>query len=53
MDRVYGSRDHSCLSAHGGLATMGRRGHSIAREVVVIAWKEREEVVGVLTIGAT
>jgi hypothetical protein len=53
MDRVYGSRDHSCLSAHGGLATMGRRGHSIAQEVVVIAWKEREEVVGVLTIGAT
>jgi hypothetical protein len=32
---------------------VGRRGHSIAREVVMIAWKEREEVVGVLTIGAT
>jgi hypothetical protein len=50
---VYGSRDHGRLSVHGGLTTMGRRGHSIAQEVVVIAWKEREEVVGVLTIGVT
>jgi hypothetical protein len=42
IDRVYGSRDHDCLSVHGGLTTMGRRGCSGAREVVVIAQKERE-----------
>jgi hypothetical protein len=49
--------DHDWLSIHGGLVIMGWRGHSIAQEVVVIAWKERERereyVIGVLTIGAT
>jgi hypothetical protein len=57
MNRVYGSRDHDWLLVHGGLATMGRRGCSRAQEVVVIARRERErereEVVGVLTNGAT
>jgi hypothetical protein len=43
MDRVYGSRDHGWLSVHGGLTTMGRRGHSGAREVVMIAQREREK----------
>jgi hypothetical protein len=42
MDRVYASRDHDWLSVHGGLATMGRRGRSGAREVVVIARRKRE-----------
>jgi hypothetical protein len=42
MDQVYGSRDHGCLSIHGGLATMGQRDRSGAREVVVIAQRERE-----------
>jgi hypothetical protein len=57
IDRVYGSRDHNWFSIHGGLATMGRGGCSGAQEVVVIAQRERErerdEVVGVLTNGAT
>jgi hypothetical protein len=53
MDRVYESRDHSWLSIHGGLATMERCDRSEAREVVVIAQREREEVVGVLTNDAT
>jgi hypothetical protein len=55
MNRLYGSRDHDWLSVHGGLPTMGWCGHSIAREVVVIVWKEieGEEVVRVLTIGIT
>jgi hypothetical protein len=42
IDRVYESWDHVWLSVHGGLATMGRRGHSRALEVVVIAGRERE-----------
>jgi hypothetical protein len=49
MNRVYGSQDHGWLSVHGGLMTMGRRDSSRAQEVVVIAQREREEVVGVLT----
>jgi hypothetical protein len=53
MDQVYGSRDHGCLSVHGGLATMGWRDCSRAQEVVVIAQREREEVIGVLTNDAT
>jgi hypothetical protein len=42
MDRVYGPQDHSWLSVHGGLMTMGQCGRSGAREVVVIARRERE-----------
>jgi hypothetical protein len=57
MDRVYGSQDHDCLSVHGELVTMGQHGYSGAREVIVIAQRERErereEVVGVITNGAT
>jgi hypothetical protein len=55
MDRVYGSRDHDCLSVRGGLATMGQGGCSRAQKVVVIAEREREreEVVRVLTNDAT
>jgi hypothetical protein len=53
MDRVYGSWDHGWLLVHGGLTSMGQRGHPVDREVVVIAWKEGEEIVGVLTIDAT
>jgi hypothetical protein len=53
MDRFYGSRLHGWLLIHGGLATMRRHGHSVAWEVVVIAQRERGEVVGVLTIGAS
>jgi hypothetical protein len=41
MDRVYESRDHSWLSVHGELMTMGRHGRSGAREVIVIAQRER------------
>jgi hypothetical protein len=43
MERVYGSRDHDWFSVHGGLTTMGQRGRSGAREVVMIAQREREE----------
>jgi hypothetical protein len=53
MDRVYESWDHDWLSVHGGLATMGQRGRSRAREVIVIAWREREEVIRVITNGVT
>jgi hypothetical protein len=53
IDRVYESWDHVWLSVHGGLSTMERRGHSRALEVVVIAWREREEIVEVLTNDAT
>jgi hypothetical protein len=53
MDRVYGSRDHGWLSIHGGLMTMGRCSRSGARVVVVVAQREREEVLGVLTNGTT
>jgi hypothetical protein len=56
MDQVYGSRDHGCLSIHGGLATMGQRDRSGAQEVVVIAQREREreeEVIRVLTNDVT
>jgi hypothetical protein len=42
MDRGYGSQEHGWLLVHGGLATMGRRGRSGAREVVVIAQRKRE-----------
>jgi hypothetical protein len=42
MDQVYGSQDHSWLSVHGGLTTMGRHDRSGAREVIVIDWRERE-----------
>jgi hypothetical protein len=49
--------DHDRLSIHGGLVIMEWHDHSIAQEVVVIAWKERERereyVIGVLTIDAT
>jgi hypothetical protein len=44
MDRVYESRYHGWLSVHGGLATMGQRGRSGAREVVVIARRKRERM---------
>jgi hypothetical protein len=55
MDRVYGSRDHGWLSVHGGLVTMGQHGRSEAREVIVIAQREREreEVIRVLINDAT
>jgi hypothetical protein len=53
MDRVYGSQDHAWLSVYGGFTTIDQCGRSGAREVIVIAWREREEVVGVLTNGAT
>jgi hypothetical protein len=57
MDQVYGSRDHGCLSVHSGLATMGQHDRSKAREVVMIAQKERErereEVIRILTNDAT
>jgi hypothetical protein len=53
MDRVYRSRDHGWISMHGGLVIMERCGRSGSREVVVIAWREREEVVRVLTNGVT
>jgi hypothetical protein len=43
MELVYGSRDHDWFSVHGGLTTMGQRGRSGAREVVMIAQREREE----------
>jgi hypothetical protein len=42
MDFVYGSRNYGWLSVHGGLATIGQRDRSEAREVF-----------GVLTNGAT
>jgi hypothetical protein len=38
---VYRLRDHDWLSVHGGLATMGRGGHSEAQEVIMIAQRER------------
>jgi hypothetical protein len=53
MDRVYGSRGHDWLLVHGGLTTLGRPGRSGAQEVVAIARREREEVVGVLTNDVT
>jgi hypothetical protein len=53
MDWVFGSRDHGWLLVHDGLATMERRGRSRAREVVVKARREREEIIGVLTNDAT
>jgi hypothetical protein len=42
MDLVYGSQDHDWLSVHGRLAIMEWRGRSKAREVIVIAQRERE-----------
>jgi hypothetical protein len=42
MDQVYGSWDNDWLSVHGELTTMGRRNHSRAWEVVVMAQRERE-----------
>jgi hypothetical protein len=53
MDQVYGSPDHDWLSVDGGFAAMGRRGRFGAWEVVVIAQREREVIVGVLTNSAT
>jgi hypothetical protein len=53
MDRVYGSRNNGWLLVHGGLTTMEWRGCSEAREVVVIAQREREEVIEVLSNEAT
>jgi hypothetical protein len=55
MDLVYGSRDHVWLSVHGGLMAMGQHDRFKAREVVVIALREREreEVIGVLINDAT
>jgi acetyl-CoA acetyltransferase len=55
MDWVYGLWDCDWLSVNGGLTTMGHCGRSGAREVVVIARRERErgEVVKVLTNCAT
>jgi hypothetical protein len=41
IDRVYGSQDHDWLSVYGGLATMRQRSCSGAREVIVIARRER------------
>jgi hypothetical protein len=42
MDLVYGSRDHVWLSVHCGLMAMGQHDRFKAREVVVIALRERE-----------
>jgi hypothetical protein len=42
MDQIYGSRGHGWLSVHGGLMSMGRHCRSRAREVVMIAQRERE-----------
>jgi hypothetical protein len=57
MDQVYGSHDYDCLLVHGGLVTLGRHDRSRAREVIVIARRERErvseEVVRILTNGIT
>jgi hypothetical protein len=53
MDRVYRSWDHGWLLVHSGLVTMGRHDRSGAQKIVVIARREREEVIGVLTNGAT
>jgi hypothetical protein len=53
MDRVYGSWYHSWLSVHGGLTTMARGGRSGARELVVIAQREREKFIRVLINGVT
>jgi hypothetical protein len=41
MDLVYGSRDHVWLSVHCGLMAMGQHDRFKAREVVVIALRER------------
>jgi hypothetical protein len=53
MDRIYGSWDHSWLLVHGELTTMGRCGRFEAREAIVIARSEREEVIDILTNGTT
>jgi hypothetical protein len=53
MDRIYGSWDHGWLLVHGELTTMGRCGRSEAREVIVIAQSEREEVIDILTNDTT
>jgi hypothetical protein len=53
MDRVCGSQDHDKLSVYGVVMIIGQHSRSGAQEVTVIAWREREEVVGVLTNGAT
>jgi hypothetical protein len=42
IDRVHGTQDHNWLSVHGGLTTMGWCGRFRAREVVVIARRERK-----------
>jgi hypothetical protein len=41
MDWIYGSHDHNWLLLHGGLTTMVWRGHSRAREVIMLAQGER------------
>jgi hypothetical protein len=46
MDQVYGSRDHDWLSVRGGLTTMGWRGRSGPREIVVISRRKRERSSG-------
>jgi hypothetical protein len=42
MDQVYESPNHEWLLVHSGLVTMGRHGRSGARDIVVIAQRERE-----------
>jgi hypothetical protein len=41
MDRVYGSQDHDWLLVYNGLMSMGWRGRFRAREVVMVARRER------------
>jgi hypothetical protein len=50
MDQIYGSRYHGWLSIHGGLVTMGQHDRFGAWEAVVIARREKEKIVGVLTM---
>jgi hypothetical protein len=42
MDQVYESPNHEWLLVHSGLVTMGRHGRSGARDIVVIAQRERD-----------
>jgi hypothetical protein len=41
MDRVYGSWDHDWLLVYNGLMNMGWRGRFRAREVIMVARRER------------
>jgi hypothetical protein len=52
VDPIYKSQGHGWLSVHGGLTTMGQRSRSGAREVIVVAQRKREEVIGVLNRGS-